>query len=97
MPVFKFGGASIKDVPAIKNVVQILRQYQEENLLVVVSASGKTTNALEKVVLAYLQQTGQAEVLLQAVRQQHLTLLQDLFNNHQQPIYDEVNDLFVEM
>jgi len=97
MPVFKFGGASIKDVPAIKNVVQILRQYQQENLLVVVSASGKTTNALEKVVLAYVQQTGQAEGLLQAVRQQHLELLQGLFNNPQHPIYDEVNDLFVDV
>lgn len=97
MPVFKFGGASIKDVPAIKNVVQILRQYQQENLLVVVSASGKTTNALEKVVLAYVQQTGQAEGLLQAVRQQHLDLLQGLFNNPQHPIYDEINDLFVDV
>ncbi|WCL80882.1 aspartate kinase [Saprospira sp. CCB-QB6] len=97
MPVFKFGGASIKDVAAIKNVVQILRQYQQEQPLVVVSASGKITNALEKVVQAYVQQTGQAEVLLQGVRQHHLELLQGLFENPQHPIYDEINDLFVDV
>jgi len=97
MPVFKFGGASIKDVAAIKNVVQILRQYQQEHPLVVVSASGKITNALEKVVQAYVQQTGQADVLLQAVRQHHLELLQGLFENPQHPIYDEINDLFVDV
>lgn len=97
MPVFKFGGASIKDVAAIKNVVQILRQYQQEQPLVVVSASGKITNALEKVVQAYVQQTGQAEVLLQGVRQHHLELLQGLFENPQHPVYDQINDLFVDV
>lgn len=51
--VFKFGGASVKDAQAIKNVVEILRTVENENLVIVISAMGKTTNAMEKVVNAY--------------------------------------------
>ncbi len=49
MKVFKFGGASVKDADSVKNVAAILTKFQKEKLLVVVSAMGKTTNALEKV------------------------------------------------
>jgi aspartate kinase len=54
MQVFKFGGASIKDVKAVKNIAAILANYQEEKLVVVVSAMGKTTNKLESILHAYL-------------------------------------------
>ena len=50
MKVFKFGGASLKNAQAIKNVASILKGYIHEELLVVVSAMGKTTNALERIV-----------------------------------------------
>jgi aspartate kinase len=50
MKVFKFGGASIKNVKAIKNMAALVRQYASEPLLIVVSAMGKTTNALEQIV-----------------------------------------------
>ena len=53
MKVFKFGGASIKDVPSIKNILEIISKYEKDNLVIVVSAMGKTTNALEKVVDSY--------------------------------------------
>ena len=53
MKVFKFGGASVSTAERIKNVGSILKKYQDEKILVVVSAMGKTTNALEKVVEAF--------------------------------------------
>ena len=53
MRVFKFGGASVESAERIKNVASILRNYQDEQLLIVISAMGKTTNALEKVVEAF--------------------------------------------
>ena len=56
MIVFKFGGASINDANSIKNIGRILQNYTDELLVVVVSAMGKTTNELEAVVKAYLQQ-----------------------------------------
>ena len=51
--VFKFGGASVKDPSAIQNVASILSRYPKDNLIVVVSAMGKTTNKLEEIVAAY--------------------------------------------
>ena len=55
--VFKFGGASIRDVEQIKNVGRILLTYNEEDLVVVFSAMGKITNMLEDVVDSYINQT----------------------------------------
>ena len=52
MKVFKFGGASVKDSAAVKNVAQILSLFEKQKLIVVVSAMGKTTNKLEEVVEA---------------------------------------------
>ncbi|MCB0795835.1 MAG: aspartate kinase, partial [Flavobacteriales bacterium] len=49
MKVFKFGGASVKDAEGVRNVAQVLRHFLDDELLVVVSAMGKTTNALEEV------------------------------------------------
>ena len=63
MQVFKFGGASIKDAAGVKNVASILQQYQDQSLIIVVSAMGKTTNALEAVVAAHAKQTGEAQTL----------------------------------
>ena len=53
MKVFKFGGASVKDASAVKNVGEVIRLFKD-NLVVVISAMGKTTNGLEKVVESYL-------------------------------------------
>jgi aspartate kinase len=75
MQVFKFGGASIKDIDRIKNVVDIAKNEPSRPLLLVVSALGKTTNALEKVVEAFFEgRTQDALALFGQIRQQHLTL-----------------------
>ncbi len=61
MKVFKFGGASVKNAAAVENVARILKMFPKENLVVVVSAMGKMTNALEALVDAYMQ--GQLEMM----------------------------------
>ena len=50
MNVFKFGGASVKDANAVRNVSHILSLFPKDQLIVVVSAMGKTTNAMEEIV-----------------------------------------------
>ena len=53
MRVYKFGGASVKDAAGVRNVVRILQAESETDLMIVISAMGKTTNALEAIVNAY--------------------------------------------
>lgn len=94
--VFKFGGASIKDVESIKNVGEILQSYKNDDLVVVFSAIGKVTNMLEVVVEQYVKQTAKANDALQKVKDFHTDIVGELFDeNH--AIYNEVNNLFVEI
>ena len=59
MLVFKFGGASVKDAEGIINLVNVVKEYREKELLIVISAMGKTTNALEKLTNAYVKRDEQ--------------------------------------
>lgn len=77
MKVFKFGGASVKNARAIQNVATIIKQFYSEPLLVVVSAMGKTTNALEQVV-ALAQAKKDFKSVLATIHQYHLQIAQDL-------------------
>ena len=88
MKVFKFGGASVKDAESVKNVAKVLESQGFENCLLVVSAMGKTTNALEKVVEYYFKKEDyQAEV--EKIKQSHLEITKGLFSeNHS--IFGEV-------
>ena len=94
LSVFKFGGASIKNAEAIKNVVRIIERHKGSDLLVVVSALGKTTNALEKVLKAHVNNEGALELLIK-VKQDHYLICKDLFPEGHD-IYDQVNDVFIE-
>ncbi len=94
--VFKFGGASLKDSAAIKHIGEILQRYQEEKLMIIVSATGKTTNALEKVVNAYFYQEGDAFAALDTVRKNHFQILDDLFEPNAE-VYAAINDFFTEI
>lgn len=76
--VFKFGGASVRDAAAIRNVAAIVRPYQEKKLLVVVSAMGKTTNALERTVSAYRSGTDFKQELNE-LRKYHNQVISGLF------------------
>ncbi len=57
MKIFKFGGASTKDAEGVKNVVSVINQTGEKNLVIVISAMGKTTNALELVLKDYFSES----------------------------------------
>lgn len=94
--VFKFGGASVKDAEAIRNVADILQKYRQESLLIVVSAMGKTTNALEKIVESHAQQDGKALELLEDLKLQHYRHMAELFDTDDE-VFALVNDTFVEI
>lgn len=94
--IFKFGGASVRDAAAFQNVGAILKKFKEDTLLIVVSALGKTTNALEKIVKAYMTGTGDPFALLEAVKQQHYQIVNTLFGE-EHPVYALLNDTFVEI
>ena len=68
MKIYKFGGASVKDANSVRNVVSILKKDNQKNILIVVSAMGKTTNALEKVVNSYFNDKSSLEENLQKVK-----------------------------
>ncbi|MCC6412954.1 MAG: aspartate kinase [Saprospiraceae bacterium] len=95
MKVFKFGGASLRDAAGLRNVASILQHYKNEQLLIVVSAMGKTTNAMEEVVVAHAKQTGRAHELYNAVKEHHYAIMRDLFDEGDE-VFTTVSDTFVE-
>lgn len=96
MKVFKFGGASVKDAEAVKNVLDILKKTEHKNLLIVVSAMGKTTNALEKVVAKYLDEHKIPEEL-QKIEDTHRNVSLDLFRDPHHQVFQNLKNLFGEL
>jgi aspartate kinase len=94
MKVFKFGGASVKNAAAVRNVAEILKQYPEGRLVMVLSAMGKTTNGLEKVVKSYFFEDGNTLSHLNEIKIYHLGLTEDLFPQKEHPVYKALDDLF---
>ncbi|MFI5136037.1 MAG: aspartate kinase, partial [Chitinophagales bacterium] len=97
MKIFKFGGASIKDARSFINVANILEKYRGEKIVLIVSALGKTTNALEKVTNAYYSNKENISELLEKIRHQHFQILKELFHETEHPVFDELNNTFVEI
>ena len=97
MKVFKFGGASVKDAAAVKNVASILRKFSKEKIVVVISAMGKTTNALEKVVNAYFHNEGDSHALVNEVKEYHLKIMKQLFSDESDKVFSDVNNFFTEI
>lgn len=97
MRIFKFGGASVKDADGIKNVVEVLRQVGYENTLLVVSAMGKTTNAMETVVNTYFEDKKAVSGVIHDVLKYHNDILIDLFEHEKHPIFQRIKILFDEV
>ncbi len=97
MKVFKFGGASVKDASSVSNVASILKRFPNEKILVVISAMGKTTNALEKVVNDFYYKKGDAHTALEEVKRYHYTIMSHLFPDTGNAVFEEVNNFFVEV
>lgn len=98
MKVFKFGGASVRNPEAVRNVVSILHLFEGEKLVVVISAMGKTTNALEEIVASLCERRAlDFEQQVEALYNFHLDILTDLFPEKQHKIYREIEDVFEEI
>lgn len=97
MQVFKFGGASVKDAEGVKNVAEVLKQFPNQKIAVVVSAMGKTTNSLERLAKAFFYKTENAEIILEEVKKYHLDICLHLFANSSHPIFIELENTFVEL
>jgi aspartate kinase len=97
MKIFKFGGASVKDAPSIKNVVSIIANFsKEDRIFVVVSAIGKTTNFLETIVKHVLSDASEAKRLMIDLVATHKTLAIELFEGKEDIILFQEFDKVVQ-
>ncbi|HUR66429.1 MAG TPA: aspartate kinase [Chitinophagaceae bacterium] len=97
MKVFKFGGASVNSVERIQNMARIMQQYKTEKIMLIISAMGKTTNALEKVVDAFFAgKKEEALQLFEQLKQQHLTTAKYLLVTHYLDCEKQLRDFFTE-
>lgn len=97
LKIYKFGGASVKNADGINNVTNILDAHKSKaKILTVVSATGKTTNALEVVANSYYNADGKAKDHLQNIKNDHVTIMQglDIFNEE---VAVDINNSFVEI
>src|SRR5437773_996769 len=97
MRVFKVGGVSVNNVERISKLGDILKHYSEEKILIVISAMGKTTNALEKVVRSFYE--GKKDEALKAfdlIREQHLTMAKQLLVTQYPACEKRMKDFFTE-
>ncbi len=92
--VFKFGGASLKHAAGVQNVGAILKEHREAPLCIIVSAMGKTTNHLERVVRAYCDSEGEPQAILEEIKQFHFGICAELFPQGHE-VFELLNDLFV--
>ena len=92
MKIFKFGGASVKDAESVKNVSLVLKSQGFAKCLLVISAMGKTTNELEKVVELYFRKDNyQTEI--EKIKRKHIEIAEGLFpENH--AVFAEINIFF---
>jgi len=97
LKVFKFGGASVKDADSVRNVATILRKHSPQKLVVIVSAMGKTTNALEKVLNAWYESDERLQTFIQDVILYHEGILSALFPDKNHPVYFKTDLLFGEL
>lgn len=97
MKVFKFGGASVNSVERIQNVGNIVNAYAEDKLVIIISAMGKTTNALEKVAENFYQGNKEEALLLfNNIKQQHLTTSKYLLVTHYNKCETQLKEVFTE-
>jgi len=97
MRIFKFGGASVKDAEGIRNVHNVLQTVGFEDVLLVISAMGKTTNALEVVINNYFDKSPELQSSIQEVKKYHNQILLDLFEDDKNAVFKDVNSLFAEL
>ena len=97
MKVFKFGGASVKDAESVRNVARIVKEYSSEPLVVVVSAMGKSTNAMEAVHRAVFAKDHEAVTkALDVVKDFHFKIIEELFEDSAL-VHSVIDNIFKEL
>ncbi|MEE3243122.1 MAG: aspartate kinase, partial [Bacteroidota bacterium] len=94
--VYKFGGASVQNAEGVKNLVKVLEQTQVEDLVIVVSAMGKMTNALEDVVASYFDANAKTDTI-ETVEAFHHNIALELFENPSAPVFKQIQALLEEL
>mgnify|MGYP005989145177 CR=1 FL=1 len=94
MQVFKFGVASVKNAEAVKNVAHILSLHGDEKILVVVSAMGKTTNELEKIVEGYINKSDDLKAQIAALKKYHTDIVNQLFEESNPSLNESLEKIF---
>ena len=97
MQIYKFGGASVKDADGVRNLAKILQKVGYSNTLIVISAMGKVTNALEKIVENYFFHKEKLSESIEEVKKFHYSIINELFENKNHPVYWKVDGLFAEL
>lgn len=92
--VFKFGGASVKNAAAVKNVANIIKRYPKDNLVIIISAMGKTTNALEAILHAYTSKSKETGNLIAELKNYHTEIIKELFDSKETEIEKELELVF---
>ncbi len=95
MRVFKFGGASVKDAKGVENIVNVLQKVGVDNVLIVISAMGKMTNAFEKIAKAYHVNDAELPLLIDKVRSYHHTITNELFAEKEHEVFFEIEKYFM--
>ena len=95
--VFKFGGFAVSDAESVKNLVKIISTTSSAQILIIVSAMGKTTDALEKLCKSYVEGNNDVQEILKAIKQFHENIMIELFETKVHPVFDEIANTFVEI
>jgi aspartate kinase len=93
MKVFKFGGASVKDAQAVRNVADVIKRFCEEELVIVVSAMGKTTNHLEELLQLFFDK-GDWKAKLEWIKNFHLDISKELMEEEEHELYNRIESIF---
>ena len=97
MKVFKFGGASVKDADSVRNVASVLKKFSNQKIIVVFSAMGKTTNALEKLTDAFFFRQGNAKSILEEIKKYHFDIIKNLFSDSVHSVYKDIHEALLEL
>ena len=93
MNIFKFGGASVNSAEGVRNFVKIVQSYKDETIIVL-SAMGKTTNALEQITEDFCAKSDLVEARFLELRKFHFDIINELFENQDDVVFDKVGKLF---
>ena len=97
MEVFKFGGASVRDAEAIRNVSKILQLSSQRPLAIVISAMGKTTNALEDIIRTHYNQPDNLPAMVDKLKSYHEDIAAQLLPGKENALMNDLHDLWVEL